>query len=65
MLQTLFYSAVTYGAEVWDCTQLMRERMSVVVRGRARHLGTPLTHVMRVRGHRTNGPALIDAEFAA
>jgi hypothetical protein len=30
MLQTFVYSAVTYGAEV--CTQLMRERMSVVVR---------------------------------
>jgi hypothetical protein len=28
MLQTFVYSAVT-GAEVWDCTQLMRERMSV------------------------------------
>jgi hypothetical protein len=32
MLQTFVYSAVTYGAEVWDCTQLMRERMSVVRR---------------------------------
>jgi hypothetical protein len=31
MLQTFVYSAVTYGAEVWD-TQLMRERMSVVRR---------------------------------
>jgi hypothetical protein len=33
MLQTFVYSAVTYGAEVWDCTQLMRERMSVVKKG--------------------------------
>lgn len=32
MLQTFVYSAVMYGAEVWDCTQTMREKMSVVVK---------------------------------
>ena len=32
MLQTFVYSAVMYGAEVWDCTQAMREKMSVVVK---------------------------------
>jgi hypothetical protein len=42
MLQTFVYSAVTYGAEVWDCTQLMRERMSVVVKKGVRAiLGLP------------------------
>jgi hypothetical protein len=40
LMQTFVYSAVTYGAEVWDCTQLMRERMSVVVKKGVRHLGT-------------------------
>jgi hypothetical protein len=64
MLQTFVYSAVTYGAEVWDCTQLMRERMSVVVKKGVRAiLGLhPWTaHVMRCTGHRTNAGALIDA----
>jgi hypothetical protein len=53
MLQTFVYSAVTYGAEVWDCTQLMRERMSVVVKKGVRAiLGLhPWTaHVMRCTG---------------
>jgi hypothetical protein len=65
MLQTFVYSAVTYGAEVWDCTQLMRERMSVVVKKGVRAiLGL---HPMdcscdALYGHRTNAPgALIDA----
>jgi hypothetical protein len=64
MLQTFVYSAVTYGAEVWDCTQLMRERMSVVVKKGVRAiLGLhPWTaHVMRCTGTPDHSGALIDA----
>jgi hypothetical protein len=60
MLQTFVYSAVTYGAEVWDCTQLMRERMSVVVKKGVRAiLGLhPWTaHVMRCTGTPDHGLA--------
>jgi hypothetical protein len=49
MLQTFVYSAVTYGAEVWDCTQLMRERMSVVVKACAP--SWDCTHGLLMRRH--------------
>jgi hypothetical protein len=58
MLQTFVYSAVTYGAEVWDCTQLMRERMSVVVKKGVRAiLGPPMDcSCDALYGARTNWP---------
>jgi hypothetical protein len=32
MVQTFIYSAVMYGAEVWDTTQAVKDKMSAVVK---------------------------------
>jgi hypothetical protein len=32
MVQTFIYSAVMYGAEVWDTTKAVKDKMSAVVK---------------------------------
>jgi hypothetical protein len=37
MVQTFIYSAVMYGAEVWDTTKAVKDKMSAVVRKLSQH----------------------------
>jgi hypothetical protein len=37
MVQTFIYSAVMYGAEVWDTTKAVKDKMSAVVKKAPQH----------------------------
>jgi hypothetical protein len=37
MVQTFIYSAVMYGAEVWDTTKAVKDKMSAVVKKSPQH----------------------------
>jgi hypothetical protein len=41
MVQTFIYSAVMYGAEVWDTTKAVKDKMSAVVKKAPQHSPSP------------------------
>jgi hypothetical protein len=41
MVQTFIYSAVMYGAEVWDTTKAVKDKMSAVVKKALRSILSP------------------------